>query len=106
MRNLNSNNRKFLDAVKNKVTQELKDFKKAHFSLIQQLSIGDRRQRKKDDTLGGQHSIANESKQNKRILEEFVMEAQEFDKRLLNMGVGMKIKDLIKEKDIPEGQQS
>ena len=31
------------------------------------------------------------------------MEAQEFDKRLLNMGVGMKMRDLIKEKDIPEG---
>lgn len=45
MREINSNNKKFMDAIRNKSRQELKDFKKAHGSLLKSLATSEKRKK-------------------------------------------------------------
>lgn len=61
MKSINTNNKKFLDAVRNKVTQELKDFKKAHNLLIKQLATAERKKKVEDKSLAGLTSVFKES---------------------------------------------
>ncbi|CDW88357.1 UNKNOWN [Stylonychia lemnae] len=99
MKHFSTNNKKFIDAIRNKVTQELKDFKKAHNLLLKQLATSERKKKSQDNSLAGLNSIFKESNQNQRILNELIQEAQEFDTRLQKMGINISVQDLIGEKE-------
>eukprot|EP00347_Sterkiella_histriomuscorum_P018065 403346921 len=106
MKNFSTNNKKFLDALRNKVTQELRDFKRSHNLLLKQLATSERKKKVQDDSLAGLNSIFKESNQNQRILDELIQEAKEFDTRLAKMGLNISVKDLLNDKEEKQQPQS
>lgn len=64
MKNINTLNKKFLDAIRFKTTLELKEFKKKHNDTIKKLASSQRAKKKEDLTLKGATTIFKEAPQN------------------------------------------
>ena len=99
IRNYKSTHKKYLDAIRFKAKQELKDFKQHHNSLVKQLACSSRKKKPEDLSLGGVGRIFKESLQNDRILNDMVKEAATFDNRLKKVGLKIDITELINDQD-------
>jgi hypothetical protein len=51
MKNINSSNKRFLDAIRFKITQELRDFKRSHEQIMKQLVCSARKKKPQDMSL-------------------------------------------------------
>jgi hypothetical protein len=61
MRNLNTSNKKFLDAIRFKKTQKLRDFKRHHENTVKQLACSNRKKKPVDLSLAGVANVVKES---------------------------------------------
>jgi hypothetical protein len=92
MRNISSSNKKFLDAIRYKNTQELRDFKKSNEKTVKQLATSSRKKKAENLSLAGGTNVFKESSQNDRILTDMIKEATIFDNRLKKVGLAIDIK--------------
>lgn len=99
MRNISSSNKKFLDAIRFKNTQELREFKKQNDKTVKQLATSSRKKKVEDLSLAGATRVIKESSQNDRILSDMIKEATTFDNRLKKVGLAIDIKKLINDKE-------
>ena len=105
MKNINTSSKKFIDAIRFKVTQELRAFKRENEKTVKQLACSSRKKKPEDLSLAGVSRIFKESSQNERILTDMIKEATTFDNRLKKVGLAIDIKKLINDEEDPRKRE-